>query len=66
MKISSRINKVDVALTRLALGQYSDVDIHWVCDSICWLYKYGHITKSEMSSFVNQAIDIFNLQKGNY
>ena len=58
MKIASRIAKVDKALTRLASGQYSDVDIHWVCDSISWLNRFGHIDNKQTKEFTDRAIEI--------
>ena len=58
MKISSRITKVDKALTRLTNGQYSDVDIHWVCDSISWLKRFGHIDDKQTKEFTDRAIEI--------
>ena len=58
MKIASRIAKVDKALTRLVNGQYSDVDIHWVCDSISWLSRFGHINDKQTKDFTDRAIEV--------
>lgn len=58
MSASKRLYTIRFTLDRLEQGAYTLYDIHWVCHNIDWLYKEGHITKSECHALCDRAIAI--------
>lgn len=55
--INKRYALVLKTLDRLERGMYtSGLDIHWVSDSISWLWKWKKITKEEMESLCDRVI----------
>ena len=61
MTIAKKIDTVKFTLDRLERGAYTLYDIHWVCDSIAWLYKWGHITKTECHTLCDRAIAVMGV-----
>lgn len=45
-------------LNELEKGMYTDVDIHWCCDTIGWLWKWKKITREEMNVLCERATAI--------
>jgi hypothetical protein len=61
MTIKSRITKVNKAIDKLNSGQYCDVDIHWICNSIEWLYRYKHIDCKQKDELVDKVLEYFRV-----
>lgn len=56
-KINKRYALVLDTLDRLERGMYTGgLDIHWVGDSIGWLWKWKKITRAEMEDLCNRVI----------
>ena len=47
-------------LDRLERGMWTQVDIHWCCDTITWLWKWKKITEEEKDILCDRAIEILN------
>ena len=62
MTISKRISTVKFTLDRLEAGAYTLYDINWVCNSIDWLYKFGHITEDECHNLCDRTIEIMKVR----
>lgn len=45
-------------LDNLEKGMYTEVDIHWCCDTIGWLWKWKKITREEMNVLCKRATAI--------
>ena len=63
MTIQTRIEKVSTVIDKLIDGQYTGVDIHWVCNSIDWLYRYKHIDSKKKDELVDKVMLYFDICK---
>lgn len=60
-KINKRHTLVLKTLDKLERGQYTgSLDIHWVADSITWLWKWKKITREEMEALCDRVIAYCN------
>lgn len=58
-----RYNLLIRTLDRLEKSMYTEVDIHWCCDTIGWLWKWKKITEEEMNVLCDRVIAILNIEK---
>ena len=60
-EINKRYALVLKTLDRLERGMYTgSLDIHWVSDSITWLWKWKKITKEELDVLCDRVIVLYN------
>ena len=63
MTVKNRIAITETAVDKLIDGQYCGYDIHWVCNSITWLYKYKHIDTKKKDELVDKVMLYFDIDK---
>ena len=63
MTIKSRIAITESTIDKLSSGQYCGYDIHWVCNTIGWLYKYKHIDGNKKDELVNKVMQYFEIER---
>ena len=56
--------EINEELTRLELGKYAPRGISWVTSRISWCWKFRHITREQMGSLCDRAIQV--LEGGYY
>lgn len=53
--IAQRIKRIENELDHMERGLYSDMTTMQIADYIIWLYKYKHISRSEMHRLVDRT-----------
>ena len=61
--VKKLVQKIERELDALESGTYAPLGIHWCCDKIGWLRKFGYIDDSTTERLVSRTIEVIEMNK---
>ena len=61
--VKKQVQKIERELDALESGTYAPLGIHWCCDKIGWLRKFGYINEDLTEKLVNRAIRVLEMNQ---